>query len=326
MASAAVVSVAAAVSVVAAVSAVTAGGSRAAVSHRPAADPSGFDPGLASFRISVGDLEIPHTVFALSVLPRETLRFRGVPPVNPDSLFFVAPPDVRRDTTGAEWTWRAPGSHGLTIMRIVNLARGDTMTLNLFTMVPKSAVKKGVLNGYRIGSYPASRKDVKPPSGFIEVTPQNLETPVAPHFTLGQFLCKQESAFPKYLVLDGELLLYLEELLEAVNRPGHAASTFAILSGYRTPHHNRALRNAHYSQHLWGRAADIFIDESPRDGMMDDLNGDGVVNRADAEEMRVIVESLEASGNQPGGLSAYPGTDSHGPFVHVDVRGTRARW
>ncbi len=27
-----------------------------------------------------------------------------------------------------------------------------------------------------------------------------------------------------------------------------------------------------------------------------------------------------------GGLSAYPATGSHGPFLHVDARGHRARW
>ncbi len=27
-----------------------------------------------------------------------------------------------------------------------------------------------------------------------------------------------------------------------------------------------------------------------------------------------------------GGMGFYPGTAAHPPFVHVDVRGTRARW
>jgi hypothetical protein len=27
-----------------------------------------------------------------------------------------------------------------------------------------------------------------------------------------------------------------------------------------------------------------------------------------------------------GGVGVYRGTRSHGPFAHVDVRGTRARW
>lgn len=43
---------------------------------------------------------------------------------------------------------------------------------------------------------------------------------------------------------------------------------------------------------------------------MDDLNGDGRLKKM----MRA------------GGLGVYGSTSAHGPFVHVDVRGTRARW
>jgi len=27
-----------------------------------------------------------------------------------------------------------------------------------------------------------------------------------------------------------------------------------------------------------------------------------------------------------GGVGIYPANSAHGPFVHIDVRGTRARW
>jgi len=27
-----------------------------------------------------------------------------------------------------------------------------------------------------------------------------------------------------------------------------------------------------------------------------------------------------------GGIGIYPATSAHGPFVHIDARGTRARW
>jgi uncharacterized protein YcbK (DUF882 family) len=27
-----------------------------------------------------------------------------------------------------------------------------------------------------------------------------------------------------------------------------------------------------------------------------------------------------------GGIGIYKATDAHGPFVHIDVRGNRARW
>jgi len=103
--------------------------------------------------------------------------------------------------------------------------------------------------------------------------------PVSPHFKLGQFLCKQPGGFPKYLVLDEILVLKLELILEELNRRGHAADTLHIMSGYRTPYYNKAIGNVDYRRHLWGKAADIFIDAAPADDMMDDLNRDGAVDK-----------------------------------------------
>src|SRR5206468_2678029 len=99
----------------------------------------------------------------------------------------------------------------------------DAITVHAFEMVPATAVKKGLMNGYRIGAYPA--KPLKgnplyvPPVGFIEVTKDNQETKVSPHFVLKQFLCKEDTSkqFPKYIVLKERLPLKLEAILERVN-------------------------------------------------------------------------------------------------------------
>jgi len=62
---------------------------------------------------------------------------------------------------------------------------------------------------------------------------------------------------------------------------------------------------------------------------MDDLNGDGRVDLQDAGVLYEIVDDLYG---RPwyapliGGLARYRTTSAHGPFVHVDVRGSRARW
>jgi hypothetical protein len=62
---------------------------------------------------------------------------------------------------------------------------------------------------------------------------------------------------------------------------------------------------------------------------MDDLNKDGRINYLDANVMYDIIEEMY---QQPwyapyiGGLGWYRKTSNHGPFVHVDVRQTRARW
>ena len=40
------------------------------------------------------------------------------------------------------------------------------------------------------------------------------------------------------------------------------------------------------SRHLFGAAADVFVDESPADGVMDDLDGDGRITARDAERLK----------------------------------------
>jgi len=203
----------------------------------------------------------------------------------------------------------------------------------VFVLVPLEAVKDEHLNGYRIGRYPRTPlkglKIYAPPAGLVEVTSANSRTPVSPHFTLDQFVCKQDGGYPKYLILRERLVLKLELLLEEVNRRGYRCDTFHVMSGYRTPHYNKAIGNVRYSRHVWGGAADVFIDENPRDGNMDDLNGDGRIDLRDAAVLYDIIDDLYG---RPwyapfiGGLARYRKTRAHGPFVHVDVRGFHARW
>ena len=106
---------------------------------------------------------------------------------------------------------------------------------------------------------------------------------------LRQFVCKQQSDYPKYLVLDPLLLNKLEYLLERVNAAGYHAKTFFVMSGYRTPYYNRSIGNVALSRHVWGAAADIYIDEDG-DGYMDDINGDGVSNIEDVKILYRIAD------------------------------------
>lgn len=207
------------------------------------------------------------------------------------------------------------------------------MVIHAFVMVPFSALEGEYLNGYRIGKYPhiplKQLTIYKPPRGFIEVTPENEDTLVSPHFRLGQFLSKQASGYPKYLVLRERLLLKLELILEKVNEKGYHCGTLHIMSGYRTPYYNKVIGNVKYSRHVWGGAADFFIDENPSDGMMDDLNRDGKIDYRDAGVLYDIIDEMYGRTFYVpfvGGLGRYRKSRSHGPFVHVDVRGFHARW
>jgi len=224
----------------------------------------------------------------------------------------------------------SPGNHRL---EITDKASGTRMALNVFVMWQHDGAQGQSLNGYRIGAYP---KDpfrglavYEPPEAFIEVTRENADTAVSPNFRLGQFVCKQSSGWPKYVVLRPQLLQKLETVLEALNAVKPQVSGLTVMSGYRTPAYNKAIGNGLYSRHVWGGAADVFVDDNG-DGVMDDLNGDGRVSRADSEWLARFVDSLERKGQFTkdliGGIGTYGATASHGPFVHVDARGYQARW
>lgn len=134
--------------------------------------------------------------------------------------------------------------------------------------------------------------------------------------------------FPKYLVIREQLVLKLELLLEQFNEAGFRADSFGFISGYRTPYYNARIENVPYSRHTWGDAADIYLD-GDGDGRMDDLDGDGRSGAGDAIFFRDFVEALsEKDWYRPfeGGLGDYKPNAAHGPFVHVDCRGFRARW
>ena len=216
-------------------------------------------------------------------------------------------------------------------LKIDGVPGSDQVEMTAFVMVSASAVKQGLLNGYRIGDYPAKplRGDpiYLPPAGFIEVTDDNEDARVSPNFRLKQFLSHQASDFPKYLVLNEGLIVALELIGRALEPLNLDADDIHVMSGFRTPFYNRAIGNVEYSLHQWGRAADIFIDHDGN-GTMDDLNQDKKIDRADAQFLYDLLDRLSKTvdGSLIGGLSVYDRTATHGPFVHVDVRTRKVRW
>lgn len=233
-----------------------------------------------------------------------------------------------------QWRWTAPERPGTYQITLDGPAKRDTIAVHAFVMVPATAVKNGLLNGYRIGEYPATPLNGNPlyvpPSGFIEVTKENLDTRISPHFVLKQFLCKEDTTntFPKYVLFEERLPLKLEAVLERVNEMGIAVDTLHVMSAFRTPYYNHAIGDVKYSMHQWGRAADIFVDPLKKDRMAD-LNHDGQVDIQDSKYLYDQIErmlALRDLSRFQGGMGFYPATSAHPPFVHVDVRGTAARW
>ena len=292
-----------------------------------------FSPEKAGFSVRFGEEVSPYRTLAVFVLPEETVTLEIVEPVGKEGFTFRASAGKSARKNPGKWEWTAPTETGEYKVTIRDSKSGNSMDLTMFVIVPFSSLKGEYLNGYRIGKYPdIPRRQLPiytPPRGFIEVTRENEETLVSPHFRLKQFLCKQEEGYPKYIVIRERLVLKLELILEKVNEAGYSCSTLAILSGYRTPWYNQVIGNVKYSRHLWGGAADVYIDEKPRDGEMDDLNEDGKIDYGDAAIVYDIIDRMYGQSfyeGFAGGLAWYKRNPVRGPFVHVDVRGTRARW
>jgi hypothetical protein len=223
-----------------------------------------------------------------------------------------------------------PGVHAL------GLAGPDGDSLVIVSMAAFQEERLAYSSAYRTGRWPttglADRNPLyAPPAGFISVTSENQATAVSKHFRLQDFLTHdQQAVWPKVLVLR-LLLVDKLELISAALAARGLPDRLHVMSGFRTPQYN-ALGvgakggRATGSRHMYGDAADVFVD-ADGDDRMDDLDGDGRVTVRDARLLLEVAEGVEwAHPELVGGLSAYPATSAHGPFVHVDTRGTRARW
>jgi peptidase M15-like protein len=292
-----------------------------------------FDAVTASFAVSFHGERSAYRDVALSVLPGASvvLDAGGGPP---GDYAAATSAGVLVQQGVKQWKWTAPARPGAHLISIAGPAKREVIDVHAFVMVPASRVTNGLLNGYRIGEYPARPPNgsalYTPPSGFIEVTRDNQDTKVSPHFTLQQFLCKEDTSktFPKYIVLQEKLPLKLEAVLERVNEIGVHVDTLHVMSAYRTPFYNHAIGDVKYSMHQWGSAADIYVDALNNDRMID-LNHDGRIDVQDAKFLYDEIERLlaePANRTLQGGMGYYPATAAHPPFVHVDVRGTAARW
>lgn len=113
---------------------------------------------------------------------------------------------------------------------------------------------------------------------------------VSANFRVREFACTDGS---DPIFIDSDLVNVLQKVRN------HFGKAVTITSAYRTPGRNKAVGGEKYSQHLYGRAADIKVK--------------GIAPKTVA----AYVEKLMP---KSGGIGIYK------TFVHVDVRGTKARW
>jgi hypothetical protein len=246
---------------------------------------------------------------------------------------------AQRDTlAGVE---RPAGAGVWRVLVAVGNALRPVADFNLVTRVPFTAKERGKIGAYVIGSWPGEHGAKGPPrapadryanpSGFIEVTLENRNTRISDHFRLADFLTKgQPNVWPKYLVLELRLVDKLELVLADLEQRGIKTDGVRVMSGFRTPDYNEGGGNtsgrADLSRHMFGDAADIYIDNDGN-GVMDDLNRDGKVDINDSRVMLGAVDRVEAAHPElVGGGGLYRASAGHGPFIHIDTRGYRARW
>ena len=120
---------------------------------------------------------------------------------------------------------------------------------------------------------------------------------LSPHFHVREFRCRDGS---DPVFVDTALVELLERIRE------HFGKAVTITSAYRTPVHNAAAGGARFSQHLYGRAADIRVQ--------------GV----SVEDVAAYAESLLPDW---GGVGRYPVKAGRATgWVHVDTRANKSRW
>jgi uncharacterized protein YcbK (DUF882 family) len=110
------------------------------------------------------------------------------------------------------------------------------------------------------------------------------------NFRVKEFACTDGS---DPIFIASELVTVLQNIRT------HFGRTVTITSAYRTPTKNKAVGGQTYSQHLYGRAADIKV------------------NGVTPKKVAAYAEKL---------LPGKGGIGTYSTFTHIDVRNAKARW
>ncbi len=110
------------------------------------------------------------------------------------------------------------------------------------------------------------------------------------NFKVREFACTDGS---DPIFIDSELVNVLQKIR------AHFGKAVTITSAYRTPGRNKAVGGETYSQHQYGRAADIKV------------------KGVSPEKVAAYAETL---------LKNRGGIGTYSTFTHIDVRSVKARW
>lgn len=110
------------------------------------------------------------------------------------------------------------------------------------------------------------------------------------NFRVKEFACT-DGTDP--IFIDSDLVNVLQKIRT------HFGKSVTITSAYRTPGKNKAVGGTNYSQHLYGKAADIKVS--------------GIAPKQVAAYAEKLMPKM-------GGIGTYS------TFTHIDVRASKARW
>lgn len=291
---------------------------------------------------------------------------------SPGQAIFMPPPTSEHVVLTAKAAIRLerPAGGGVET-HTVNVAR----SIHLLTPVTGALLSGGIIDGYNIGEYldpndPEVRRrygitssvyEMYPdrfavPEWFYRVTPEIKDMHIAEHQTLGLHVIDfpwKSLGMPQYIALDVNLVRKIEDLRALMVADGFQISEFKAIYGFRPPSFNLGKIDEEadttlkvpFSQHQYGRALDLIIDEDG-DLKLDDLNKDGKIDIYDAAVIMHYVNILDrqyrAEGRMEivGGAGLYTHNDflersaavGQTPYIHVDTRGylgqggTLVRW
>ncbi len=153
--------------------------------------------------IKVNGLEIHLPIFSVLVVPNAPITIKVKD--NAANLTFTFEKRVITRNFIRNWRFNAPKTPGLYELKGKNSVDGTAVKINVFVLVPYSRMTHGELEGYRIDAYPPPKKlksiRYTTPAGFIRVDKKNKDILLTPHFRLSQFLCKQTTRYPQFLLL-----------------------------------------------------------------------------------------------------------------------------